>query len=195
MPLTAIAAMVKVVRPTRSANRPAGGADADNREAGQIGEQLGLVGGHLRACQKAGVEKQANPGPHGVELPHMAEIAEIRQTKRFVAPRLEHGGWFETRTHTECRAKRDEIDQHGRTKRQSACRRQGKTPVDTTGGIEQVGERRAYCQRTNQQPDQQSSVFFGLGRGHLHADRINPRHAGAGNEAECDNQPGGRLDQ
>ena len=55
--------------------------------------------------------------------------------------------------------------------------------------------RRAQGQRADQDGDQEPEIALGPTAGHFHANGIDPRHAGAGDEAHDDDPCRGRLDQ
>ena len=78
--LTIMAALVVVVRPTRSASRPAATAPAKPARP-TAANTTAPVSRRAGADRPRGRdEERRQPGPERVELPHVAEVAERRQT-------------------------------------------------------------------------------------------------------------------
>jgi len=107
LPLRVIAAMVSVVRPSRSrarrlrrADRPCG----DRRERCELGRRRRDTGRQRQ--REARVEEDADPRPHRVQLPHVTEISEVREPQRDVAPRRGHDARIEARRRCAIRRRR-----------------------------------------------------------------------------------------
>ena len=58
--------------------------------------------------------QQRRNGPEGIELPHVAEIAEIGETQRFVCPGAQHEARFEAGRLTEVWPDASATDDQGR---------------------------------------------------------------------------------
>ena len=84
-PLQAIATIVTVVRPARSATRPAAthpsAAGGDHQERTEAGQRRVLQA----AGREARRDEQRDPRPHRIELPHVPEVAEVGQAHGAVA--------------------------------------------------------------------------------------------------------------
>ena len=85
---------------------------------------------------KAGKQKDAYPGPHGIQFPHMPEIAEVGVSEGLVAERGEHLARPERRRLATIGAEADEESNAGSSK--STCRssQNGDLPIDTGQCIE-----------------------------------------------------------
>ena len=73
----------------RTAGDASDGTDADRRERRQLCRTARRLCGHRH--RKARLQEHADPRPHRVVLPHVAQVAEVGETQRPHAPRSEHG--------------------------------------------------------------------------------------------------------
>ena len=78
-PESAMAAIVRVVRPSLSARRAGRDAADGARRHHQERDAAGTGGIDLAGDGEAGGDEGRHPGPHRVELPHVAEVAEVGQ--------------------------------------------------------------------------------------------------------------------
>ena len=115
----------------------------------------------------------------------MAKIAEIGQAQPLIAPGFQHLRRAKGRTGTEQRPRLKPQDQHPPKPRQHPCPGIGRAPIQGPDQRRQrMGKRRTQRHRADHQPDQQAKIPLGPGSREFHANRINPRHGRARDEAQ-----------
>ena len=134
LPEIAIATMVSVVRPSRSARPAATQPDrpgADRGERGKLGGSGRDLGSERE--RKARVEEQPDPRPHRIQLPHVAEIAEVGEAQGDVAPGGKYRGRIGSRRRRAIWTEAGEIDQERGGERGDRCDLPA-PPVDAAEG-------------------------------------------------------------
>ena len=137
--------------------RAAGGAAADGEKRG---ERSGGVGRRGAGRGEAGGGEHGNPGPHRVELPHVAEVAERREPRargcRKICPiargsnRRGGGHEWSVAYHRD-----DEHAAGDRQRRREQHRLAPRVPVERG---QQVWKRLAERQRADQDPEREAAL-------------------------------------
>ena len=151
------------------------------RKAESLPRLLGLGRCHVHGVGRC--RGRAHPGPHGVELPHVAEITEIGMADAPVGPGEPDGAGLETRRPRVMRP--EPCGKHRQAAEGTKQRRghDGRAP----GRSADIGGERRRCrpqrERPHQQADQKTAVPEAPADDDFHADRIDARQTGAGQEA------------
>ena len=195
VPEMAMAAIVMVVRPRRSASRPA--AIDPMPPAAIVANAVSLAANDAASGDMVGREarreEHADPRPHGIELPHVAEIAHVGEAQRHVAPRVQHGARLERRRRGSIRAEPCAPDQPGRAKRGEGRHDHRHVPIDAAQRVEQMRQRGPEGERTDENADHEAHVALGPRGCELHADGIHAGERHAGREAKQRRDGRGRI--
>gem|GEM_PF-3759286 len=183
-PEAARLAMVILVRPSRSASLPASRLPSAPAEMAAGSGQPG--GAHApTGLLVAGEQAERHPGPHRVELPHVAEIAEVGEPRRPVRQHPRRRPPVERRRLAEIRAGFDEKSaDHRRDDRETGGQQEHRPPGRHAAGrgVEEVRQRRAQGDGAHQQADAEAAVLPAPGGHQLHPRRIDPGEGEAGEE-------------
>ena len=135
---------------------------------------------------EAGEEEDGHPGPDGVKLPHMAQVAEVGEEDRALAGYAADVAPVEGRGRGTVGAFADEEEGDETSERcqQRGCVEDNAPVADATQAAYQVRGCRTDGERANQEADAQPSVGFGPGSHDLHADRVDARQEEAGEETQ-----------
>ncbi len=161
------------------ASDPADADDEEGRERGR-GRVIGAGGREARR------DEQRHPRPHRVELPHVAEVAEVRELDRPVAERRRRDRHAEARRRGLERTRLREGEHEQATDdRGDRGERDDRPPVEArerAGGAEQMRQCRPDGQRPDQHADRHAAPEAEPSRDHPHPDRVHrrQRHAGQG---------------
>ena len=168
----------------------AGGDRAERQQRRQ--ERGGLL---LCLEGRAGIGQQ--PGPHGIEFPHVAEIADVDQHQRPVAEDRADLAWIEHRLAERMRAfAGKEPEERGSNEGRDACGQHDRLPVERTGECpEQMRQRRAQCQRPYNGAERHSPAPYEPRRDQLQRRRINAGQRYAGEDAGGDEADRSGLQQ
>ena len=147
------------------------------------------------AAAAAGLEargkEEAQPRPHGVQLPHMAEVAQARESRPAVAK--------DRACHAQVEARRRETvgplgdvepDEPRGQERQPRGRQQRAPPRQVGQAADEMGRSRAHGERAHQDADREPATGLKPRCDDLHRGRVDARHAQARGEAETRAAPG-----
>ena len=158
-------------------------ADGDDQERGGAGiePEVGAAAARLQARR----EERADPRPHGVQLPHVAEIAEAGQASAAIAEDRARHAHVEARRGEPVRALPDEgPDDRAAGDRQQRGREQDVPPRQVGEATDQVRHRRAHGEGADQDADGEAAALAKPRRHDLHRGRVGARHGDAGDESQ-----------
>ncbi len=170
---------------------PVGGAarghaeDAAQRDGGKGEKPRRLRRALAERGGEGGGGRRTDPGPEGVELPHVAQIARVGEPQPPVAPGQPQRPRIEPRRAGVVRPEPRAEAREPAERRQRRGGHHGGAPVRASHPGKEVRQRRAEGDRADDQPHQQAAVAGSPTDGDLHRHRVDPRHAGAGEPAEC----------
>ena len=135
-------------------------------------------------------EERADPRPHGVQLPHVAEIAEAGQASAAIAEDRARHAHVEARRGEPVRALPDEgPDDRAAGDRQERGREQDVPPRQVGEAADQVRHRRAHGEGADQDADGEAAALAKPRRHDLHRRRVGARHGDAGDESQDQGRP------
>ena len=168
----------------------------DRAERQSVAEPSGVAGlARRRASGQARRQEDRHPGPHRVQLPHMAEIAADGETRRAMAqhpgrevprefPPLERiGALAIAAPHQRCRCQR----RHRRDQDDAAH-------AGRLEGVDEVRRGLSDRERADDGPDGETPRRAEPGGDHLHRGRIDAREEGAGEEPQRERAAQARRD-
>ena len=165
-----------------AAHRP-GGDDEERDRARALGR-------HVAAQREAGRQEGRDPGPHRVELPHVAEVAEVREPHGRLRQRRTGLSHAEPRGGNGQRAIADrEPRDRGRQQARDASGDHDEAPVeidDRARGAQRIRDGRSERDRTDQHADREAALAAEPSGQHLHRHRVDGRDSGAAQRAKRD---------
>ena len=175
------------------------GSDAAHRARSHDEEcdGAGALCRHVAAQREAGRQEGRDPGPHRVQLPHVAEVAEVREPHGWLRQRRTSLADAEPRRGDRQRAiadrrPRDRGGQHAR----EASGDHDQAPVeidDRPSGAERIRDGRAERDRPDQDADREATLAGEPPGQHLHRHRVDGRDPGAAQRAQRDRR--GEIDR
>ena len=134
---------------------------------------------------EAGGEERRRPRPQGVELPHVAEVAEVGQPRRPGPPHVERrrrdGSPAERATSGPTT---DPALQHRGDQRQAGRDDERRTPRRAEGAGDQLRQDAAERERADHDAHRQAAPVGEPADDQLHADRVDQRQRRAGDHAQ-----------
>ncbi len=141
--------------------------------------------------------KRQKPSPHGIQLPHMAEVAEVGQGKRAITKhdpditRIEHCPAERKRA-----LRRKEHHQARTRQRACRCRHHHSLPINTVRQkSNEMRQRRPQRQRRDHHPERRTASAHEPSRYQLKSRRINTSKRHTRNKARHQQQSYGRRPQ
>ena len=188
VPETAIAAIVSVVRPRRSARRPARTQPMPPEATTANAAALASAGSPRPGRGEARGKEQRHPRPHRVELPHVAEVAKVRESDRRLSQRRPRDIEAEPRrgripwTSGSCREHQQPSDDGNDAGRCHRC-----PPVDALARADraqQIRQRGTDREGPHEHPDRQAPLPAEPARKQLQPDRVDAGQGKPGDEAK-----------
>ena len=176
-----------------SGARRSDGAARDHRERDRRSRPRSRRRHRAQRRVHARRDEGGNPRPDGVELPHVPEVAERRQSRPAFREHAQNGARFERRAASRRTGRRSTA---ARTRPAPATASADATSISTRHGTaadegrEEVGKRRSDRERADEHAERGAAPIEEPAGGDLHAGRIYPRQRHAGRDAQRDQRSG-----